>query len=190
MSYATLEQTLADSGYGVSFVLSDFHTYYRGDFNKTQLRDVITLDSPLVLKISETEVAGPDGAAVGRAFTPEWTERFAVEDLEKLDEWTSHFDDFTIAKSLREKDLDDPHRKLIALTSYAVAVTFDGTPYEYRAAFKWIKGEGKLVEFFIEDYVTPAVDQALVASGEVAPLSVLQNRSFNSGRSASAGGEN
>ncbi|MDH3253660.1 MAG: hypothetical protein OEM62_01615 [Acidobacteriota bacterium] len=187
MAYATLAQAIASSGHGVAFELSDFHTYYRREFEDVLLLDILTLDSPVRLEITVTQVGPAEGETVGRAFIPKWVPAFTMEDLAELDEWLSQFDGYTLARLLEEPDADETHKNLIAVTSFAVHVTFNSEPRDYRAIFKWAQEDRGTVTFLIEDHVTDAIDQALVAGQQVAPISILLEQSRQRARAHADG---
>ena len=177
MAYAALAEAIESSGHVVAFTLGDFRTYYRKDFEKLLVRELITLDFPFRLEVKQTEVTAVDGSVVGRSFTPRWVERFDIEDLDEMKEFKDHYRDFTVGDGLRLPEADEAHQRMIAVTSYEVTVGFEGRSYTYRAAFKWILGRPGEVTFVAEDHVTDGVDRALVVSGEVAPVEVLLGRS-------------
>jgi hypothetical protein len=179
MAYAALAEAIESSGHIVAFTLGDFRTYYRKDFERLLVRELITLDLPFRLEVKETEVTAIDGSVVGRAFTPRWVERFTVENLDEMREFMDHYRDFTVADGLKRPEADETHQRMIAVTSYEVTVRFEGRSYTYRAAFKWIPGPPGEVTFVAEDHVTGGVDRALVVNGEVAPVKVLLGRSRN-----------
>jgi hypothetical protein len=178
MAYAALAEAIESSGHLVEFTLGDFRTYYRKDFERLLVRELITLDFPFRLEIKQTEVSAVDGAIVGRAFTPRWVERFTAEDLDEMREFMDHYRDFTVADGLELPEADETHQRMIAVTSYEVTVRFEGRSHTYRAAFKWIPGPPGEVTFVAEDHVTDGVDRALVVNGEVAPVKVLLGRSM------------
>lgn len=181
MAYAALEDAIVRSGHFVSFALADFRTYYRRDFGKVQIRELMTLDSPFRLEVRQTEVADADGSAVGLAYTPRWVRRFTIEDVEEMKEFMDHYRDFTIADGIRHPEAKEEQRRMIAVTSYEVTAKHEGESHTYRAAFKWLPGPPGEATFQVEDHVTDGVDRALITDGQVAPLKILLGRSLEDG---------
>jgi hypothetical protein len=166
--YETYEATGGRSGHALRLRLSDFETVPWTEFTRHRWLDLMTPPS------------GAHVAQVRRYLEAPWIEgeQVVYELSWRLHDERAEAKTFRILDELKDDTIRDVVGHLrrvgqmddapVAITTYRVRVTLDGSSRTYRAAGFWFPGrDGEGFDLHVQDHVVPEVVSAMVESAEV-----------------------
>lgn len=158
-SYEALGRYAEASGKGISFHLSDFRTYEASEFSFVRWFDVVTMPGGDSIQVEARTHQASGNPRQGRTeYVPAWQVAKAYGDTKE----GRSASDLTVTQAFQAALADEPRLAQVThLTSYEVAVSFQGRSRNYRAAFLWGETRDGMT-MLTYDLVTGRVDTGVV----------------------------